>query len=91
MYRIAAYLTDCMGECLALSCFTGFTLISIDVCYRDGSASMTYSLRPTVNNPETVIQDEDDFFHRHHSITEEWRRYERQEPEDDYNIRNKQV
>ncbi len=66
--------------------------------FRDGTASMTFCLRPKGSNYECDEEspDEEDedyrFLHRNYSFSEEyWLKYDRQEDELNYHVRNKQV
>jgi len=66
----------------------GFIVAAIE--HRDGSASMTFCLRQTLTEP-VELSNLKEFVHRHGGFQQQWLKYERQEVEDDFHVRNKQV
>ncbi|XP_013380544.1 platelet-activating factor acetylhydrolase 2, cytoplasmic [Lingula anatina] len=67
----------------------GFVVAAIE--HRDGSASMTFVLKLIEEHLHHNHKNHHHRLHRDHSFTEEWVKYERQEKEDDFHIRNKQL
>jgi len=58
--------------------------------FRDGTASMTYCLQPSVSTEN--CDPEYRFMYRNYSFQEvQWLKYERQKVEDDFSVRNKQL
>ncbi|KAK3093580.1 hypothetical protein FSP39_017690 [Pinctada imbricata] len=72
----------------------GFIVAAVE--HRDGSASMTYHLKENIDRNSVMEIDEDNSprrhtIHRTHLYSENWIPYQRIEPLDDFQFRNKQV